>query len=104
MHKPAWRAHLIKRLLPAYALAAATGAVMLAGFVSLIELLYNHDGSATGNLVSVFGLQVDAGSTATWIVATVVFLVGIVLLRWAWKYLRRAWDEITPQLQAKGLV
>jgi branched-chain amino acid transport system permease protein len=105
LHKPAWRAHLLKRLLPSYALAAATGAVMLTGFVALIELLYNHGGGGeAGNIVSLFGLGVDAGNAVTWLVAGGVFVVGIGLFRWALKFVRRAWDEITPQLQASGVV
>ncbi len=102
LHKPAWNAHLLRRLLPSYALAAATGAVMLTGFVALIELLYNHEGA--GQLVSLFGLQVDPGRAATWIIALLIFIVGVALFRWAWKFVRLAWDEITPQLQPKGVV
>ncbi len=105
LHKPVWRAQLLKRLLPSYALAAATGAVMLVGFVALVELLYSHgSGGAPENIVSLFGLRVDAGSALTWGVAAAVFVVGAVLFRWAWKFVRAAWDELTPQLQASGVV
>jgi branched-chain amino acid transport system permease protein len=105
VHKPAWRAKLMTRLLPSYALAAATGALMLTGFVSLIELLYNHGGGGeSGNLVSLFGLEVDAGNTVTWIVAVGLFVVGMALFRWALKFVRGAWEEITPQMQASGVL
>jgi branched-chain amino acid transport system permease protein len=105
VHKPAWRAKLITRLLPSYALAAATGALMLTGFVSLIELLYNHGGGGeSGNLVSLFGLEVDADNTVTWIVAVGLFVVGMALFRWALKFVRGAWEEITPQMQASGVL
>jgi branched-chain amino acid transport system permease protein len=105
LHKPAWRAHLMKRLLPSYALAAATGAVMLTGFVAIIELLYSHVSvGAPGSMVPLFGMQVDAGSILTWAFAAIVFAIGIVLFRWSWKFVKRAWDEITPQLQASGVV
>ncbi len=104
VHKPVWQAHLMKRLLPSYALAAATGAVMLLGFVSLIELLYSHGGSAADGMVSLFGVDVDAGKTMTWVLAFVVFAVGIGLFHWAWKFVRSAWNEITPEMQAKGVV
>ncbi len=102
LHKPAWRARLMKRLLPSYALAAGTGALMLTGFVAVIELLYSHGGS--GEMVSLFGLEVDAGNALTWSVAVGLFIVGLVLFRWALKFVRRAWEEITPQLQASGVV
>jgi len=47
---------------------------------------------------------VDAGNSVTWLVAGGVFVVGVALFRWALKFVRRAWDEITPQLQASGVV
>lgn len=104
LHNPVWRARLIKRLLPAYAQMAATGAVMLLGFVSLVELLYKHEGGEPGQTVSLFGLQVDPGSVVAWMVALAIFIVGVALSRWAWKRVRSVWNEITPQLQAKGVV
>ena len=105
LHKPVWRAQLLKRLLPSYALAAATGAVMLVGFVAIVELLYSHGSvGAPENIISLFGLRIDAGSVITWGVAAAVFVVGAVLFRWAWKFVRAAWDELTPQLQASGVV
>ncbi len=102
LHKPAWRANLMKRLLPSYLLAAATGALMLTGFVAVIELLYSH--GASGETVPLFGMQVDAGKAMTWAVAVGLFVIGLVLFRWALKFVRRAWEEITPQLQASGVV
>ncbi len=102
LHKPAWRANLMKRLLPSYLLAAATGALMLTGFVAVIELLYSH--GASGETVPLFGMQVDAGNVMTWAVAVGLFVVGLALFRWAVKFVRRAWQEITPQLQASGVV
>jgi len=104
LHKPAWSARLLKRLMPSYALAAATGAVMLIGFVSLIELLYDHQGGSSAGLVPLFGLQVDPGQAGAWIIALLIFIVGLGSFRWAWMFVRNAWDEMTPQLQAKGVV
>ena len=104
LHKPAWSARLLKRLMPSYALAAATGAVMLIGFVSLIELLYDHQGGSSAGLVPLFGLQVDPGQAGAWIIALLIFIVGLGSFRWAWTFVRNAWDEMTPQLQAKGVV
>jgi len=105
LHEPAWRARLMKRLLPSYAVAAATGVVMLAGLITLIELLYSHGSVETeGSMMSLFGLDVDPHSVFTWGIAAVVFVVGAVLFALASKRVRRAWDEITPQLQASGVV
>jgi len=104
LHKPVWKASLLKRLLPSYALAAATGAFMLLGFVSLIELLYGHGGGGVGEGVSLFGLQVDPGQATAWIIALLIFVIGAGLFSWAWKFVRNAWDEMMPLLQVKGVV
>ena len=77
---------------------------MLLGFVSLIELLYSHGGGSSDGTVSLFGLQVDPGQATVWIVASLVFGIGAGLFRWAWKFVRDAWEDMTPKLQDKGVV
>jgi len=104
LHKPAWRARLLKRLLPSYAFAAATGALMLTGFVSLVELLYNRQGVDSRNFVQLFGLQVDPAQASAWIIALLIFVFGAGLFRWAWSFVHSAWEDMTPQLQARGAI
>jgi len=105
MHKPAWQAGMLKRLLPPYALAAASGAVMMTGFIALIEMIYHYEAKeAATRAFGVFGIGFDPGGAGSWLVTLVLLLVGIALFWWTSRFVRRAWDAITPELQARGAV
>jgi branched-chain amino acid transport system permease protein len=105
MHKPAWRAGLMKRLMPSYALAAATGAVMMLGLIALIEMIYHHEArEAATRSFGVFGVPLDPDSAGSWLLTLVLLAAGTALLWWASRFVRRAWEIITPELQARGAV
>jgi len=104
-HKPVWRAGMMKRLMPSYALAAATGAVMMLGLVALIEMIYHYEAKeAATRSFGVFGIALDPDSPGSWLLAMTLLAAGIALLWWASRFVRRAWDRITPELQARGVV
>jgi branched-chain amino acid transport system permease protein len=105
MHKPVWHAGLTRRLVPSYLLAAATGAVMMAGFFSLIEMVYHYESSgSTNKAFSFFGLTLDPTQGGPWIGAILTLVAGTVMFRAASRVVRRAWEGLTPELQAKGMV
>jgi branched-chain amino acid transport system permease protein len=104
MHKPVWRAQLISRLAPSYALAAATGAVMLLGFVALIEAIYFLKGGSSGGTMGLLGLSLDPSGAPAWIGIVLLLGVGGALFWWAAGFVKRAWAEISPQLHAKGVL
>ncbi len=104
VHSPVWRAQLMKRLVPSYALAAATGAVMLLGFVALIELIYHFESTSTaGESMRFLGVALNPSAAATWLVIALLLGVGGALFAWASRFVRRAWAEISPELNARGL-
>ena len=105
MHKPAWKVGMLGRLLPSYALAAATGAVMMTGFVAMIEMIYHYEAkeSATRGF-GVFGIPLDPDSAGSWLLTVALLAVGTALFCWAARFVRRAWDAVTPELQARGAV
>jgi branched-chain amino acid transport system permease protein len=103
MHKPVWRAQLISRLAPSYALAAATGALMLVGFVSLIELVYFLTSGGSGAKV-VLGLPLDPSTATAWVGIALLLGVGGALFWWAAGFVKRAWAVISPELHAKGVL
>jgi branched-chain amino acid transport system permease protein len=105
LHKPAWRARLLGRLMPSYALAAATGAVMMAGFFALVEMIYHYEAKeATDKSFSYFGMMLDPSTAGSWLGVIAVFLVGMVMFRGATRVVRRAWENLTPELQRQGVV
>ncbi|MEX0958361.1 MAG: branched-chain amino acid ABC transporter permease [Burkholderiales bacterium] len=103
LHKPVWQARVYGRLAPSYALAAGTGAVMLVGLVGLIEIVYQHEGSE-GAVFSLFGVNVDPTQTGAWVGALFLLVAGALLFRWSTRFVRRAWDDVGPELQARGVV
>lgn len=72
--RPAWR--------PAVALAGA-GAVLAAGTVLLVELLYHRQlDAALGPRMVIAGVQLDTASAAPWAIALGLCAVGGLLLAW----------------------
>ncbi len=104
LHKPVWQARMLGRLAPSYCLAAATGAVMMLGFVAMVELIYRHEASDFNSTFAFFGIEIDPSATGSSLGALVVLVIGGALFSWAIRSVRRAWEIVSPDLQAKGLV
>ncbi len=105
LHKPVWNAGLVKRLVPSYAIAAIAGAVLLAGFFALIEMIYHFEAKETSSKAfSYFGLMLDPLQTRYWIGTAIVFGIGIALVYGVKKVVGRAWENLTVELQQKGAV
>ncbi|MGA8055483.1 MAG: branched-chain amino acid ABC transporter permease [Burkholderiales bacterium] len=103
MNLRVWKAGFMNRLWKPYAAVLATGLIALVGFVMVVEMTYKISDSGTGGKVSVFGVQIDAGTQTPWIVAAVVLTIGGFLYRRAWVASRRRWDEIQVLLQTRSL-
>ena len=105
LHKPVWNARLVQRLVPSYAIAAIAGAVMLAGFFALIEMIYHFEAKETSSKAfSFFGLMLDPMQGRYWIGTAIVFVIGIALVYGVKRVVGRAWDNLTVELQQKGAV
>jgi branched-chain amino acid transport system permease protein len=102
VHKPVWSAGLLPRLAPSYALAAATGALMLVGFIGLIEMIYHYESREAANKAfQMFGVTLDPNRAVAWLGVLALLIVGGWLFSGAVRKVRLAWDSITPDLQAK---
>ena len=105
VHKPVWSAGLTRRLVPSYAMAAGAGVVLLAGFFAVIEMIYHYEAKETSTKAfSYFGLQLDPTSAGYWIGAAVVMAIGLALVFGAKKFVSRAWEDITPEMQKQGVI
>lgn len=101
-HGPALRHRLLQRLIPSYLLAGAALAVLLAGFIALVEMTYHLESAAElGAQFVLFGLPVAVGSVGSWVLATLVFFVGLALFLATLRVVRRAWAQVNAALQAK---
>jgi branched-chain amino acid transport system permease protein len=105
LHKPVRQAGRLKRLLPSYSLAGGAGLVMLLGFFALIEMIYHFEAKEAANKAfSFFGITLDPTQATFWIGALVVLAAGIAMFYATTRVVKRAWDDITAELQMKGMV
>ena len=103
MHIPVLKARLMRRLWLPYAAALATGLVLLAGLVSVVEITYHYslEGS-TAPEMTLFGIAFDATDSMPWAVATGLLAGGFIVSRFAWSAVSRAWAGIVHVLQQQS--
>jgi branched-chain amino acid transport system permease protein len=103
MHVPVIKARLMRRLWLPYAAALATGLVLLAGLVSMVEITYHY--SLEGNTapdMTLFGFDFDVTTAMPWAVAVGLLIGGFVISRFVWNAVARAWEEIVHTLQKQS--
>jgi branched-chain amino acid transport system permease protein len=99
VHGPPLRHGLWPRLAPGYLAAGAALAVLLAGLIGLVEMIYHFErGEELGEAFELFGLEVDAGHAGSWLAAGVAVLLGLALLRPAICLVRRNWASVHAEL------
>jgi len=102
VHEPVWKAKLMKKLLPGYALAAIPALVLFLGVMILIEINYHLSLSINPDApMHMFGIEFDARAPVAWGISIVLIVVGFVFLRRTVKTLNRSWQEIT-QIMKEG--
>jgi len=103
LHLPAARSGLLPRLIPSYLISGAALAVVLGGFITLVEMTYHLEmGEELGKSFKLFGLIVDVTAVTPWLVAAVVFVAGLGVFAATVKVVRRSWDGINVELQTRG--
>ena len=101
-HQPIWRAGVLHRLAPAYALALVPGLVFAVGTIGLIEIVYFTSTKAgTNTIMSVFTITFDAAKPLPWITAAVVAIGGFALFRLTFTPVKQAWEEVNLQAMSK---
>jgi branched-chain amino acid transport system permease protein len=103
MHQPLWEAGLIRRLLLPYARALATGLVMFAGVMILIEIAFHLSLSINPSLpMSVMGISFSAYSPTAWIVSAVLIIIGFFLFQPSVKNVGRRWQDTMASIRKGG--
>ena len=102
VHGPPMRHRLLLRLVPSYVLSGAALAVLLAGFIALVEMTYHvESGADFGAQFALFGFPLDVGTAQPWIVAAVATGVGLALFLVTLRFVQRAWGEVNVAVQAR---
>jgi branched-chain amino acid transport system permease protein len=103
LHQPVWKAGLMKRLLPAYALIGLASLVLFLGAMTLIEINYHLSLSINPDEpMSLFGISFRAQSPAAWIVALGLIVAGFYFFRKTQHLARRSWNEVTQLMKGGG--
>lgn len=99
MQAPLLRAGRWKVMLPAYALAALSGAVLLAGLVLAVEMLYYHalEAANTGPVMHLLGIELNVLSALPWLAVAVFAVTGFALLMQARRKVAACWDRAMGQ-------
>jgi branched-chain amino acid transport system permease protein len=100
MHVPVIKARLMRRLWLPYAATLATGVMLLAGLVSVVEMTYHFSIEAGTNPdMALFGLAFKVTEGTPWAVAAGLLVGGFIVSRFAWSAVGRAWGDIVHVLQ-----
>jgi branched-chain amino acid transport system permease protein len=103
MHVPVMKARLMRRLWLPYAAALATGLVLLAGLVSMVEIIYHYSlEGGTAPEMSLFGIAFNVTNGTPWAVATGLLVGGFIVSRFAWKAVGQVWAGIIHTLQEQS--
>ena len=103
LHQPVWKAGLMKRLLPAYVLAAWPALVIFLGAMILIEINYHLSLSIDPTApMKLFKISFSAQSPLPWGVAIGLIIVGFLFFRRAARRVNQSWQEVTYEMK-KGV-
>jgi branched-chain amino acid transport system permease protein len=103
LHEPIWKAGLMKRLLPAYVLAALPALVMFLGAMILIEINYHLSLSIDPTApMKLFKISFSAQSPLPWGAAVGLIIVGFVFFRRAARRVNQSWQAVTSEMKKGG--
>ncbi len=90
----------LKRVLPAYLVLGVAGLIALTGAAAMIEMLYHLQlNAALGPKMPFLGLTLDASSTACWVAAVVLMLMGAALFEWRRRSFALQWGSIAEDIE-----
>jgi branched-chain amino acid transport system permease protein len=90
------------RLVPGYLAAGAALALLVAGLIALVEMVYHFEqGEQLGKQFTLFGFDVDVTMAAPWVVAALVFAAGLGLFMAILPLVRRGWAAVHVAVHAK---
>jgi branched-chain amino acid transport system permease protein len=102
IHVQVLKVRMLDRLWLPYAAALATGLVMLAGLISVVEITYHYSLEASTNPeLELFGFSFNVTDSRPWITAFGLLVAGFIASRFAWNAVGRAWGDITQAIQGK---
>lgn len=100
LHEPVWKAGLMKRLLPAYALVSFPALLIFLGVMIIIEINYHLSLSIDPTApLKLFKISFSAKSPVPWGVAVGLILIGSMFFRLAARRVTQCWQEVTFEIK-----
>jgi branched-chain amino acid transport system permease protein len=91
-----------KRLVVPYLGLIATTVIFMAGAAVLIEMTYHMQlNAALGPVVPLFGVELDTSKPASWIIASVLLVVGVALFEMVRRRFVRIWGHAQEEIEAE---
>lgn len=89
------------RIWPSLVAVSAASLVMFLGVVIFIEMLYHYtlESLSYGTERQLFGFTVDTAAPTGWIVAAVIFVVGVFLFRLTRKSFKQVWGDVNTEIE-----
>ncbi|MEC5214678.1 branched-chain amino acid transport system permease protein [Polaromonas sp. CG_9.5] len=92
----------LKQLWLRYLTLALTAFVTLMGAAAMIEMIYHRQlNAAVGPELKFMGLVLNTTQSTTWLVAGVVFLIGLALFELARRQFRQQWSRIQDEIETE---
>lgn len=105
VHAPIARMGRLGELAVPYLRVLVPGAVLTAGFVTLIELATHRTiGAAQGKKLALLGIPLDSANLLPWLVGIALFAAGIAWLRIEGRAFRARWNALIEDAKARGIV
>jgi branched-chain amino acid transport system permease protein len=102
-HGPAWKARLLRRLLPSYLFAGAAVTILLLGVIVLVEMTYRLKAAGSGGgAFRFFGVLLEPERSPAWLAVLAILVVGTALLTLAVRTVRTAWQEVGAELHGRS--
>jgi branched-chain amino acid transport system permease protein len=103
-HRPIARMGRMGELVVPYIRVLVPGAVMLAGFVLIVELVTHRTiGAAQGKKLAFFGLPVDSTAVLPWVLGVAAMLAGALWLRAEGRGFMAKWNALIEDAKARGI-
>jgi branched-chain amino acid transport system permease protein len=103
MHRPLLKGGTLGKVLPSYLIALVPTLALVAGLVLAIETIVHHTiNPGDDPNIKAFGMNFNASSPITWILALFLIVGGFVVARETWRRLVRAWDDALTAAHERG--
>ncbi|MBR1232821.1 branched-chain amino acid ABC transporter permease [Bradyrhizobium sp. AUGA SZCCT0182] len=103
MHRPLLKSGTLGKVLPSYLIALVPTLALVVGLVLATESIVHHTVHAGDDPnIKAFGVNFNASSPITWIIALFLIVAGSFAARLTWRRLAQAWGEALSAAHERG--